>query len=295
MINKGIYPALLTPFKEDNSVDYDALSDLIEFNLAKGVSGFYVTGSTAEVFMLTSEERKNVMKTVYETVRGRCSLIAHVGCIGTDEAISYGKYAEKLGFDAISSVPPFYYNFPKSAIMEYYKDISSHVDLPMIVYNIPAFSGVSFTIEDIDLLLSDSRIIGVKNTANDYFIMEKMKRHNPDKIIFNGYDETYLAGLSMGADGAIGSTFNFMAEKFIRMKAYFEDGNIDAAKKEQNEANIIIEALCSVGVMQGEKAILRELGINVGKCRRPFMEISKEKERVFIVTVMRHLYCFFDE
>ena len=226
MINKGIYPALLTPFKEDNSVDYDALSDLIEFNLAKGVSGFYVTGSTAEVFMLTSEERKNVMKTVYETVRGRCSLIAHVGCIGTDEAISYGKYAEKLGFDAISSVPPFYYNFPKSAIMEYYKDISSHVDLPMIVYNIPAFSGVSFTIEDIDLLLSDSRIIGVKNTANDYFIVEKMKRHNPDKIIFNGYDETYLAGLSMGADGAIGSTFNFMAEKFIRMKAYFEDGRM---------------------------------------------------------------------
>lgn len=289
MINKGIYPALLTPFKEDNSVDYDALSDLIEFNIAKGVSGFYVTGSTAEVFMLTSEERKNVMKTVYETVRGRCSLIAHVGCIGTDEAISYGKYAEKLGFDAISSVPPFYYNFPKSAIMEYYKDISSHVDLPMIVYNIPAFSGVSFTIEDIDLLLSDSRIIGVKNTANDYFIMEKMKRHNPDKIIFNGYDETYLAGLSMGADGAIGSTFNFMAEKFIRMKAYFEDCNIDAAKKEQNEANIIIEALCSVGVMQGEKAILRELGINVGKCRRPFMEISKEKERDFIDTVMRHL------
>lgn len=289
MINKGIYPALLTPFKEDNSVDYDALSQLIEYNIAKGVSGFYVTGSTAEVFMLTSKERKNVMKTVSETVRGRCSLIAHIGCISTDEAISYGKYAETLGFDAISSVPPFYYNFPKAAIMAYYKDIASCVDLPMIVYNIPAFSGVSFTIDDIDLLLSDDRIIGVKNTANDYFIMEKMKRHNPDKIIFNGYDETYLAGLSMGADGAIGSTFNFMAGKFIRMKAYFEAGNIDAAKKEQNEANVIIEALCNVGVMQGEKLILRELGVNVGKCRRPFTEICKEKERDFIDTVMRHL------
>ena len=115
----GIYPALLTPFTQDNTINESALKRLIEYNIKKGVSGFYVTGSTGEAFLLSMEERKQVMKLVKNAVNGRCKLIAHVGCIATHLAIELAKYAEELGYDAISSVAPYYYKFSFSEIKQY--------------------------------------------------------------------------------------------------------------------------------------------------------------------------------
>ena len=283
---KGIFPALLTPFDKNNKINEKALADLIEMNIKKGVKGFYVCGSTAEVFMLSSEERKYLYKFVKDVVGNRTTLFAHVGAISTDEAIGYARLAEDLGYDAVSAVAPFYYKFSFAEIKKYYFDIVNSVNLPMLIYNFPNFSGVNLNYNNIGEFLQDERFIGVKHTSNDYFSMERFKNEYPGKVIYNGFDEMFLAGVAMGADGGIGSTYNFMAEKFINIQKLVGEGNIKEAQKIQEEANKILVALIKVGVMQGEKAVLCEMGIDFGAARAPFIDCSKEEKEELIKTVM---------
>ena len=278
-IFKGIFPALLTPFDENDDVNTEVLCQLIDYNLAKGVQGFYVGGSTAEAFLLSEEERLLVMKTVSEHVGGRCTLIAHIGCISTGQSIKLAQTAKELRYDAISAVAPFYYKFNFNEIKKFYYDIVDAVDLPMIIYNFPAFSGVNLTVDNVKEFLCDNRFIGVKHTSSDHFALEQFKALFPDKLLYNGYDETFLAGLSMGADGAIGSTFNLMAEKFIQIREAFLKEDMKTAQKIQKEANVIIQALCKVGVMQGEKAIMDGLGFDFGPARAPFAPLTEEQKK----------------
>ena len=283
---KGIFTALLTPFDANDKVNTKVLRELIDYNLEKGVQGFYVGGSTAEAFLLTEEERLLVMKTVSDHAKGRCTLIAHVGCISTAQAIRLAQAAKEWGYDAMSAVAPFYYKFGFQEIKKYYYDIVDAVDLPMIIYNFPAFSGFNLTVDNVSEFLCDDRFLGVKHTSSDYFALEQFKARFPDKILYNGYDETFLAGLSMGADGAIGSTFNLMAEKFVQIREAFLGEDIKTAQKLQKEANGIIQALCKVGVMQGEKAVMDALGFDFGPARPPFGPLTEEQKQGLFDTVM---------
>lgn len=273
---KGIFPALLTPFDDNGKINEKALEQLIEMNIRKGVDGFYVNGSTAEVFLLTEEERRHIYRLVKDIVGDRCTLIAHIGCVGTLQTIEWGQYAEKLGYDAISAVAPFYYKFSFEEIKNHYYMTVDNVDLPMIIYNFPNFSGVSLTPANIGEFLCDKRFLGVKHTSNDYFAMEQFKSAFPEKVIYNGFDEMFLAGLSMGADGGIGSTYNFMAEKFIKIKEAFENNDIKTAQSIQGDVNKIVTALCKIGVTQGEKAVLTLMGIDFKEARPPFRQLTKE-------------------
>lgn len=283
---KGIFPALLTPFDKNDNVNTKVLEEITEYNIKKGVDGFYVGGSTAEAFLLTDEERIQVMETVSKVAKGRVTLIAHIGCISTAQAIRLAKKAKELGYDAISSVSPFYYKFSFAEIKKYYFDIVDAVDLPMLIYNFPAFSGVNLTVDNISEFLSDERFLGVKHTSSDYFALEQFKSAFPDKVVYNGFDEMFMAGLAMGADGAIGSTFNLMAEKFIKIRNLFAENKVEEARAVQNEANVIIRALCKVGVMQGEKAAMDALGFDMGPARAPFGPLTEEQKKELLDTVL---------
>lgn len=283
---KGIFPALLTPFDGQDRVDTEVLGRLVDYNLQKGVDGFYVAGSTAEVFLLDAKERLAVMEAVSSRAGGKCTLIAHIGCISTKQAIEYAREAKEMGYDAISSVAPFYYKFSFEEIRRYYFDIVDAVDLPMLIYNFPAFSGVNLTTDNIREFLADDRFLGVKHTSSDFYALEQFKAGFPDKIVYNGYDEMFLAGLSMGADGGIGSTFNFMAEKYIEIRRLFQENDMSAAQALQREVNTILRALVEVGVMQGEKAIMEGLGFPLGQARSPFAPLSgAQKEKLLRLTL----------
>ena len=283
---QGIFPALLTPFDENGKVNKKVLEEITEYNINKGVDGFYVGGSTAEAFLLTEDERVEVMKIVSGVARGRATLIAHIGCISTTQAIQLAKKAKEFGYDAISSVAPFYYKFSFAEIKKYYFDIVDAVDLPMLIYNFPAFSGVTLTADNISEFLQDDRFLGVKHTSNDYFAMEQFKSAFPDKVVYNGFDEMFMSGLAMGADGAIGSTFNVMAEKFIKLRQLFKENKVEEARKVQKEANVIIRALCKVGVMQGEKALMDALGFDMGPARAPFLPLTEEQKKELLDVVL---------
>ncbi len=272
----GIYPALVTPFSKNGQINHDSLRKLVQLNLKKGVQGFYVGGSTAEAFLLSMDERKQILETVAAEVQGKAEIIYHIGCIYTDHAIELGKFAEEVGVSAISSVPPFYYKFSFEEIRDFYFDIVDKVNLPMIVYNFPALSGVTFSMDHIKELADNSKIIGIKHTSYDLYQLEQIKALDEELTIFNGHDEVFIGGLALGADGAIGSTYNFMAEKFLAIEKLYRANQIQKAQQIQTEANRIIDLLVKGGVFPGIKYILGLMGIDCGECRKPFHPLGEE-------------------
>ena len=281
----GIFTALLTPFDKNGKVNEKALCDLIEFNVGKGVDGFYVNGSTAESFLLTEAERKLVYELVADRAKGRVKLIAQVGAIATDQAIGWAKLAESLGYDAVSSVAPFYFKFSADEVKKYYFDIVNEVSLPMIVYHIPAFSGVAMGAAAFGAFLTDDRFAGVKYTATDYFLMEQIKTAYPDKVIYNGYDETFLCGLSMGADGGIGSTYNVMPEMYLRVYNAFRAGDLATATATQRKIASIVTELIRHPVIPSVKVVLEEMGYAVGQATFPMKRLTETEKADLIAAV----------
>ena len=285
---KGIFTALLTPFDQNGRINDKALERLVKHNIKMGVKGFYVCGSTGEAFLLSRDERKHVMETV-RAVAPDSTLIAHVGSINEEEAIDLAVYAEKLGYNAVSSVTPFYYKFSFDEIKNYYFGISNSVSLPMLVYYIPSFSGVNMGVKEISQFLDNDKFLGIKYTSNDFFTMEQCKTNFPDKIVYNGFDEMLLSGLAMGADGGIGSTYNFMADKFVKIRELFMENKTDEAQRIQREANRIITLLCKFGVMQAEKEVLCQLGMDFGVCRRPFSQLNDEQKKIVATEIIPYI------
>ena len=275
---KGIYPALLTPFDENDKINEKALEQLVEMNIAKGVNGFYVGGSTGEAFLLSADERKYVYKLVSDIVKGRVNLIAHIGSIGTKLSLDLAQYAESVGFDAISSVAPFYYGFSSEEIKDYYFDIANGTSIPMLLYYVPVLVNSKLGVDGLSEFLESDRFMGVKYTSNDFYGLERLKAKYPDKVVFNGFDEMLLSGLTMGADGGIGSTYNCFAEKYVEMYKLFKEGNLSKCQELQKEVNDLIDALCKVGVFAGEKEILNMMGMDFGKPRAPFKGLNDEQK-----------------
>ena len=274
---KGIYTALLTPFTSDGRINEKELKRLVQHNLSLGVDGFYVCGSTGEALMLSAEERMVIMSIVKENAKD-ANLIAHVGSLNERDAHKLAAYARELSYDCISSVSPFFYKFSFSEIRDYYIRLAESSGMKMLVYYIPAFSGVSMGADEMATFLGDDRFVGIKYTSNDFFTLEQCKSRFPNKLVFNGYDEMLLSGLVMGADGGIGSTYNFMADKFVLIRKLFSQGKVEQARSVQNEANRIISILCQIGVMKAEKEIMNQLGFDFGDCLLPFSKVSEEQK-----------------
>lgn len=266
----GIMPALVTPYREDGTIHHQSLVAIVERCLSAGADGFYVCGSTSEAFLLSKEERKEVLTTVTEAVAQRAPVIAHIGSIRTDEAIELARHAEALGVDAMSAVPPFYYAFRRDEVLGYYQDLLGASDLPMVIYNFPASSGVTLDPSWASGLLLDPRVVAVKHTSMDLFRLERMRDIRPDLKVLNGYDEVYLGGLALGADGAIGSTFNLLTAYFREIERRHRSGDVSDAHDLQVHINRFIEVLITVGTFAGIKHLLTRCGISCGPCRRPF-------------------------
>ncbi len=285
---KGIYTALLTPFTDDGKIKEKELAKLVKHNLDLGADGFYVCGSTAEALMLTAEERMAIMDIVKDNAKG-ANLIAHIGSINERDAHKLAAYAKELSYDLISSVSPFYYKFSFPEVRDYYVRLAENSGMKMLVYHIPVFSGVNMGMGEISSFLGDERFAGIKYTSNDFFTMEQCKTLYPDKLILNGYDEMLLSGLAMGADGGIGSTYNFMADKFVKIRSLFGEGKIEEAREVQQEANRIIAILCRIGVMQAEKEIMNQLGFDFGSCLPPFAKLNDEAKELIAKEVIPYI------
>lgn len=275
----GIMPALVTPYGKDGNVDLREVKKLVRSLIEDGADGFYVCGSTGECFMLKDEERKNIIEAVTEEVNGQVPVIAHVGTIWADQAADLAKHAASCGVTAVSSVPPFYYKFAFEEIVNYYEVLSDATDLPVVIYNFPAFSGVSINAGNIGEIIKSCNVGGLKYTDHNLFELEKIRRKYPELTIMYGHDEVLLNALPIGISGAIGSTFNIMLPKYKRIVKAYEEGNLEEASRVQHEASAIVETLAGIGIFRSIKYLLQRRGIECNGCRRPFRELT-EAEKV---------------
>ena len=286
---KGVVSALVTPFRADGSVHVAALGALAELQIGQGVHGFYVGGTTGEAPLQSAEERRLVLREFAKAVAGRRGLIAHVGAVSTAETIALGRAAADAGYDAISAIAPYYYDFSREEVMAHYRALADAVPLPLIVYNFPAKSSRPLSTTDILALLDHPRIVGVKHTSQNFYQLERLKQAAPGAIVWNGFDEMFVAGMAMGADGAIGTTYNVMGDLFVAMLDAMRGGDLEAARALQRRANHVIDALIEVGVIPGTKAILKRMGVDCGTSRAPFRPLTAAEEARIDACLAEHL------
>ena len=275
---RGVMAALLKPFDGQQKLDKESLRRLVRFNLRQGVDGLYVGGSTGEAFVQSGTERQEVLEIVAEEAKGKMTLIAHVGCVSTLESQQLARAAVGYGYDAVSAVTPFYYPFSFEEHCAHYQAIIESADgLPMVVYNIPALSGVKLTLDQINTLVTLPGVGALKQTSGDLFQMEQIRRAHPDLVLYNGYDEIFASGLLAGADGGIGSTYNIMGWRYQGMVAALKVGDVAKAQQLQCECNKVIDLLIKTGVFRGLKTVLHYMDVvSVPLCRKPFAPVDEK-------------------
>lgn len=288
----GFFVAAVTPFDEAGRFSAPALHKLMDKTIAQGASGFLIGGSSAECPLLSHEERLAGLEAAASYAgRSRTKLMASVAAIATEEAVSFAKAAKALGFDAMISTVPYYYRFGMTGIAEYFHTLRDAVDLPLFLYNFPGNTGIEIDIDhpDIKAMLTDGTIAGVKQTSLNLSQMERIKNLNPDLIVYGGYDEVYLGARILGADGAIGSTFNFTLPLFTQMEEAYSALDIPRAQALQVRANNIMQALVSCSLFPSIKHILKTQGIDCGACRAPFPALTQAQKALIERIVAQNL------
>lgn len=278
----GFFVAAITPLDAQGKFNKTALHQIMDKTISQGAAGFLIGGSSAECPLQTHEERVEGLVAAAEYAnRSQTKLIGSCAAISTDEAIAYAKTAKELGYDALISTVPYYYKFGMKGIAGYFSAIREVVDLPLFLYNFPGNTGVELDIydENIHRILTDGTIAGVKQTSLNLHQMERIHDMNPNLVIYGGFDEVYIGARILGADGAIGSTFNFTLPIFTKIEAAYAARDIELAQKLQRRANNIMQALVSCSLFPSIKHMMKvSQSIDCGECRAPFPKLTAEQK-----------------
>lgn len=285
---KGVIPAFYACYGEDGEINPERVRALTRYFIEKGVKGVYVNGSSGECIYQSVEDRKTVLEHVMDEAAGKLTVIAHVACNNTKDSQVLAAHAQSLGVDAIACIPPIYFRLPEHAIAQYWNDISASApETDFIIYNIPQLAGVSLTMSLFAEMRKNPRVIGVKNSSMPVQDIQMFKQAaGEDYIIFNGPDEQFISGRTIGAEGGIGGTYGAMPELFLKMDELVRAGEMEKALKVQNAVNAVIYKMCEAhGNLYGViKEILRiNENLDIGGVRKPLaslvasdMPIAKE-------------------
>lgn len=274
---EGLYVAAIVPYGADGRIDDDAIRRLIETNLDEGAAGFFVEGSSGECFLLTPDERLHLFE-VFAEYRDRCTLFAHVGSCGTDEAVRYATAAKQMGYQRVAATPPIYFGYSPAAVASYYDDIASAIGEGVYYYNIPMNTHRTLDFYDADTraMFASGSIAGIKHTNLDLYEMDRLRAINPSLKIFGGFENLMVAFLAMGCDGFIGSTFNFTLPHFTAIMTAFAEGDLDTARDLQIRANAMMEVVMREGLFPSIKHIMATRGFPVGQVRKPFLPLDPD-------------------
>ena len=283
---KGIIPALVTPLNPDETINTDVLKSLICFLLSKDADGFYIGGATGEGLALKTEERMILAQEAISIVNRQKPCIVQVAAADFGDAILLAKHAEKAGADAISATPPLFFDYDEDDVYQYYKALADAVHIPMMIYYNPA-AGFHINAEFAARMFEVDNITAIKWTSSNYYEMLRLKdlTHGEMNII-NGPDEMLLAGLNSGADGGIGTTYNFMMELIKSIYTNFIHKNTETAIQKQIQVARIISELKKYKVIPATKVILEHMGFSVGNATFPMKRYTKE-EKAHIVSKLK--------
>jgi N-acetylneuraminate lyase len=277
---QGNYSPLVTPIDRTDHVDLAALRQVVRYQLDAGMDGFYVCGGTGEGLLLTSSERKSVLETVLDEVKGRVGVIAHIGAFQTADTLELARHAGDAGVDAIAAIPPAYFYKPDTlGLVQYYTQVAGASAAPLFVYNIPGRVGITMTPALFDQLMSVPNIVGMKDSSGDLFTMGLLFTGGRTPLIFEGNETVLLPALLYGACGGIGTTHNITPRLFARMWRQYQAGDIAGAAKTQLRINELLDAIVPITgpVMNGAKEIMEWMGLPCGVLRSPNRSLTDEE------------------
>ena len=275
---QGAWPALVTPFTAENTVNVAVLRHLVEYFVGKRVGGLYVCGSTGQGISMSVAERKLVAEIVLEQTRSRVPVIVHVGCLATGDATDLARHAHGSGADGISSIiPPAYGD--DVGLRAYFKQLASTApDLPFLPYIAGGRTNAVRLMRD---LMAIPNVAGTKYTGpNMYEFRRIVELRDEDWTIFSGMDEQCVFAAMLGSSGNIGSTVNLMPGVYRRIHRLCRSGDLAAALKLQIRANVVTTAVLAVGLPGGLVEAMRLLGFDCGQPRLPGLPLSAAQREV---------------
>lgn len=282
---KGLIDAPFTPFYENGEVNYEPIAAYADMLYKNGLKGVFINGSSGEGYMLTDDERKSLAERWMECAPKDFKVIVHVGSCCVKSSKELARHAQEIGAWGIGAMAP---PFPKigriEELVKYIEEIASGApDLPFYYYHIPAFNGAFLPMTEL-LAAVDGRVpnfAGIKYTFESIYEYNQCRLYKNGKYdMLHGQDETILPSLAMGgAEGGIGGTTNYNGRELVGIIEDWKAGNIESARERQNFSQEVINVICHYrGNIVGGKRIMKLIGLDLGKNRTPFRNMTDDEE-----------------
>lgn len=270
---RGVGVAFITPFKEDESVDYEALIRLVDYQIQNNTDYLVVLGTTAETATLTEEEKTKIVETVINRVNGRIPIVLGVGGNNTRAVVDQLKNGNFEGIDAILSVVPYYNKPSQEGIYQHYKAIAEASKLPVILYNVPGRTAVNMTAETTLRLANEfSNIVAIKEASGDMAQMDDIIKRKPDNFdVISGDDGITFPLITLGAIGVISVIGNAFPKEFSRMTRLALEGDYQSALTIHHSFSELFKLLFVDGNPAGVKSMLHMMGYIENKLRLPLV------------------------
>ena len=270
---KGMGVALITPFKEDGSVDYDSLLRLVEYQVQNGIDFLCVLGTTAETPTLTAEEKKKIKSLVIERVNGRVPILLGVGSNCTQTVIDTIKNDDMTGVDALLIAVPYYNKPSQEGIYQHYKAIAQSTNLPIVLYNVPGRTGVNMTAATTLRLAHDfDNIVAIKEASGDISQMDEIIKKKPANFdVISGDDGITFPLITLGAVGVISVIGNAFPKEFSRMTRLALAGDYNSGLTIHHQFTELFKLLFVDGNPAGVKAMLSMMGMIENRLRLPLV------------------------
>ena len=277
IIFKGVGTAIVTPFNQDNKIDFDEFKRLIDFQIDNKVNAIVVCGTTGEASTLASEEKEELIRYCVKIVNKKVPVIAGVGSNNTKLVIENEKYAQKVGADGLLVVTPYYNKTTQEGLIEHYKEIAQNTNLPIILYNVPSRTGIDIKPETYYELSKIKNIVATKEASCDISKILKIRNICKDNLnIYSGNDDQTLPILSLGGLGVISVMSNIVPGYTVNMINKYFDKDIEEALNMQIHSQSLIDQLFKEVNPIPIKEALNIIGFDVGKPRMPLIRCSKE-------------------
>lgn len=276
---KGIIPALITPFDEREELSLEPLKKLVNHLIECGVHGVMTTGGNGEFPHLLPDERKRVLEVVVEEVNGRVPVIACTSACSVKEVVEYSKHALDVGADAVIITPPYYFKLPPHSIKEHYERVAESVDIPIVVYNNPEYTGNNIDPKLMREISEIDGVIGLKQSNYDISETIEIIRLVGDRIsVLTGIDSQLYPTLCVGGKGIFSTAACIVPREMVKLYDEFINGRVEEAFKIHLKLQVLNRLLeYDPGYVAPCKEALNLMGFNCGPVRAPLPKLSEDE------------------
>ncbi|MBP3447791.1 MAG: 4-hydroxy-tetrahydrodipicolinate synthase [Clostridia bacterium] len=266
--------AIVTPFHE-NGVDFEKLTELLEFHVANQTDSIIICGTTGEASTMPDEEHLSVIAHAVKVINKRIPVIAGTGSNDTEHCIKLSQEAEKLGVDGLLIVTPYYNKTSRLGLIKHYEAVADSVNIPIILYNVPGRTGMNIPVPTLKVLAKHKNIVGIKEASGNISYTAQVAAKVPELDIYSGNDDMIVPVMSLGGKGVISVLANVAPKETHELCASYLRGDVQTAKELQLKYLELVDNLFIEVNPIPVKTALNLMGMNVGKLRMPLCEMEE--------------------